>query len=118
MIIAKKIIKKHFNKNIVMFEEDWRSYQSSTKYWICNKLLAAGDNIVRDHDHITEKCRGSVHWRCNINLKLTKKVPVIFHNLKGYDSHLILHKIGNFDVKIRAIPNGLEKYMALQLTMI
>ena len=40
---------------------------------------------VGDHDHITGK-----YWSCNINLKLTKKNPVIFHNLKGYDSRLIM----------------------------
>ena len=46
---------------------------------------------------------------CNINLKLTKKIPVIFHNLGGYDSHLIIKEIG--DVKVSVIPNGLEKYI-------
>ena len=75
-------------------------------------MFTAGDNKVRDHDHVTEKYRGSVHWNCNINLKLTKKLPVIFHNLKGYDSHSIMQEIGKFDVKINVIPNGLEKYIA------
>ena len=56
--------------------------------------------------------RGSAHWSCNINFNLTKKVPVIFHNLRGYDSHLIIKEIGKFDVKVSVIPNGLEKYMA------
>ena len=42
---------------------------------------------------------------------MTKKVPVIFHNLRGYDSHLIIRKIGKFGVKVCVIPNGLKKYM-------
>ena len=42
---------------------------------------------------------------------LTKKVPVIFHYLKGYDSHLIIKEISKFDVNVRVIPNGLEQYM-------
>ena len=46
---------------------------------------------------------------------MTKNVPVIFHNLKGYDSHLIMQKIGKFDVNISVIPNGLEKYMAFTI---
>ena len=37
---------------------------------------------------------------------------MIFHNLRGYDSHLIIKEIGKFDVKVSVIPNGLEKYMA------
>ena len=51
----------------------------------------------------------------NVNLKLTKKVPVIFHNVQGYDSHLIINEIGKFDVKADVIPNGLEKYMTFTI---
>ena len=38
--------------------------------------------------------RGSPHWSCNISPKLTKTVLVIFHNLKGYEGHLIMQEIG------------------------
>ena len=81
------VTKKHFNKNLVMSEKDEQIFQSSNKCWICDKLFDTGDNKVRDHCHITGNYRGSAHWSCNINLRLTKKVPVIFHNLRGYDSH-------------------------------
>ena len=81
----------------------------------CNKLFDFGDNKVRDHCHITREYRGSAHWSCNINLKLTKKIPIIFHDLRGYDSHLIMQEIGKFDVKVNAIPTGLEKYMAFTI---
>ena len=64
---------------------------------------------------MTGKYRGSAHWSCNINLKLTKQVPVIFHNLRCYESHLIIREIGKFDVKVSVIPNGLEKYMAFRI---
>ena len=80
-----------------------------------DKLFDVGDNKVRDHCHVTGKYRGSAHWNCNINLKLTKIVPVIFHNSKGYDSHLIMEEIGKFDLKVNVIPNGLEKYMAFTI---
>ena len=42
---------------------------------------------------------------------------MIFHNLRGYDSHLIFHELKKFDVRIDVIPNGLEKYMAFILIM-
>ena len=61
---------------------------------------------------MTGKFRGTTHGNCNINLQLTKKVPVIFHNLRVYDSHLIFSQLHKFDVKISVIPNGSEKYMA------
>ena len=46
---------------------------------------------------------------------MAKKVTVTFHNLKGYDSHLVVKEISKFDVKENIIPNGLEKYMAFTI---
>ena len=106
----KKLMTNHFNKNLVMSVEDERILESSN--WICNKLFAPEDNELKDHDHVTGKYRGSAHWNCNINLKLSKKAPAIFHYLKGYGSHLIMQEIGSFDVKISVEPNGLEKHTA------
>ena len=79
------------------------------------RIKITDDEKVRDHCHVTGKFRGAAHWSCNINFQLTKKIPVIFHNLKGYDSHLIFSELNKFDAKISVIPNGLEKYMAFFL---
>ena len=109
-------MKKHFNKNLIMSEEEeQQQLHSSNTFWICKKLINNDDEKVRDHCHITGKFRDVAHWSCNINLQLTKKVPVIFHNLKGYDSHLIFSVLHKFNLKINVIPNGLEKYMAFFL---
>ena len=51
--------------------------------WICSKLIENEDNKVRDHCHITGKYRGAARWSFNINLKSSKKLVVIFHNLRG-----------------------------------
>ena len=40
---------------------------------------------------------------------------MIFQNLRGYDSHLIIKEVSKFDVKVSVIPNGLEKYMAFKI---
>ena len=95
-----------------MSEEEEHLFQQSNSCWICKKLIDNDDEKVRDHCHVTGKFRGAAHWSCNINLQLTKKAPIIFHNLKGYDSHLIFCELYKFDVKISVIPSGLEKYMA------
>ena len=39
----------------------------------------------------------------------------MFHDLRGYDSHLIIKEISKFDVKVSVILNGLEKYMAFTI---
>ena len=61
---------------------------------------------------MTGRFRDAAHLNCNINFQLTKNVLVIFHNLRGYDNHLIFNELDKFDVKVSVIPNGLEKYMA------
>ena len=82
---------------------------------ICKKRIDNDEEKFRVHCHVTCKLRGAAYWNCNINLQLTKKVPVIFHNLKGYNSHVIFCETDKFDVKISVMPNGLEKYMAFFL---
>ena len=108
------MIKKLFNKNLIMSAEE-EKFQLTSSCWICDKLFDAGDDKVRDHCHITGKYGGAGHWSCNVNLKLSKKVPVIFLNLRGYDSHLIMEEVSKFDVKVNVIPNGREKYMAFRI---
>ena len=99
-----------------MTEEEEHLFQESNNCWIWKKLIDNDDKKVRDQCHITFKFRGSAHWDCNINFQLTKKIPVIFHNLKGYDSHLIFSELHKFNLNVDVIPNGLEKYMAFYLS--
>ena len=81
-------MKKHFNKNLIITEEE-DQYQSSNTCWICKKLIDHDDKKVRDHCHVTSKSRGAAHWSCNLNVQLTRNVPVISRNLRACDSHLI-----------------------------
>ena len=78
-------------------------------------MFDVGDNKVRGHDHTTEKYWGSAHWSCNISIRLTKNIPVILDNSRGYDSHLIIREIGKFDVKESVRPNELDKCMAFTI---
>ena len=55
---------------------------------------------------------------CNINPQLTKKVPIIFHNLRSCDSHLISYELKKLDVKIGVTPNRFEIGMAFILNKI
>ena len=68
---------------------------------------------VRDHCHVTGKFRGAAHNKCNINLRLPRKLSIIFHNLQGYDDHIIFKELNNFIVDIAVIPKGIKKYMSI-----
>ena len=61
---CKKVMKKHFNKNFIMTEEQEEQFQSSNACWICEKLIDNDDEKVRDHCHITRKFRAAAHWCC------------------------------------------------------
>ena len=92
------VMKKHFNKNLALTAEENEEFERSSICWICGKLIDFNDK-VRGHCHISGKYRGAAHWSCNINLKISKNVPVIFHNSKGYDSHLIFKELNKFNCK-------------------
>ena len=61
------------------------------------------------------KYRGAACNRCNLQMKLTHKIPVVFHNLRGYDSHMLMQELGRFNKEINIIPNNMEKYMSFSV---
>ena len=107
----KEIISNHFNEELIMTTQDEEIYNNSKNCCICNEELKT--DKVRDHCHITGKVRGAAHNQCNLKLKIPKKLPIIFHNLKGYDGHLIFKELNNFDVTIDVTPKTIEKYMSI-----
>ncbi len=87
-----------------MTDVDEKGFRNAKTCHICRKEFVEDDK-VRDHCHITGKYRGAAHNKCNLNYKYKSKVPVIFHNLRGYDSHLIMQAIGRTNTEdISCIP--------------
>ena len=94
---CQKVMRENFNKPLQMTERDEEEFQKATHCHICDRIYKEDSVKVRDHCHITGKYRGSAHDYCNLTLQISAekiKIPVIFHNLKGYDSHLIMQEIG------------------------
>ena len=73
---CKKVMKKHFNKNLIMSEEE-EQFQSSNICWICEKLIDDGNDKVSGHCHIIGKFRGAAHWSCNIRKFRAPKEKVL-----------------------------------------
>ena len=73
---------------------------------------------MSDYSHITGKYRGAAHKTCNLLLRFSPKtatIPVVFHNLHGYDSHLLMQAISKVEGMVSCIPNNMEKYTAFSL---
>ena len=107
-------------KPITMTEQETKDHSKATHCWICEKELGnfKTNPKVRDHCHFTGQYRGPAHKSCNLKLKIkpgTTKIPVVFHNLKGYDSHLIMQKLHTAKGNISCIANNAEKYISFSV---
>ena len=107
-----QIINKDFNKKLKKTIGDENNCQNSEYCWICNEKIIK--DKVRDHCHIKGKYRGPAHKECKLKLKISRKLPIIFYNLKGYDGHLIFRELNNFkDTDIQVIPKRNERYVSI-----
>ena len=108
----KKII-QNFNKKMIISKKEQNDFKNAKSCHIFNKEYNNKDVPVKDHFHVTGKYRGSAHNACNRSYRLTNKIYVIFHNLRGYDSHLIMRETGKFNKNINVIPNNIENIWLL-----
>ena len=107
-------------KPIIMTEQNIQDYENATHCWICEMKLINNEKNpkVKDHCHFTGEYRGATHKFCNLKLAIKPnktKIPVVFHNLKGYDSHLIMQKIHKASGNITCIANNAEKYISFNI---
>ena len=135
-------------KPMELSEEQEAEFQATTHCYMCGQPFTAASyetgpadrtpeetkkklrvRKCRDHNHATGEYRGAAHAGCNINKKRLKHIPIFFHNLRGYDGHLIMrgihrhfgkkpnkkNKAENRCKNIRVIPNNMERYVSFQL---
>jgi len=73
--------------------------------------------MVIDHNHITGKYLGAAHNDCNLRRTTKVFIPIYFHNLSRYDSHLMLNVINKFGTgNIKVIPHTEEEYISFSKT--
>ena len=101
-----------FPKKILMTRKNIKNFKRATHCHICERELGNNENKVKDHCHLTGKYRGAAHESCNLNFKIPKFFPVIFHNLSRYDAHLFVKHLGASKGKINCIPNNEERYIS------
>ena len=137
---CQRVMRERFNKPLNMTTENERDFQNSSECHICERRFKLKDlvtldsppgngdnsdimNKVRDHCHITGEYRGAAHRDCNLKWAISPeklKIPVIFHNLKGYDCHFIMQKISDLirrdvNINVGVIASNFEKYIGFRL---
>ena len=108
------IYNKHFKneaKPLKMTKTDLTKWKETSICHICEKPVGKEDK-VKDHCHLTGEYRGAAHQECNLKYKEPSFIPVVFHNLSGYDAHLFIKQLGVTSGDINCIANTEEKYIS------
>ena len=73
---------------------------------------------VRDHCHYTGKFRGAAHNICNLQYKVTQKIPIVLHNGSTYDYHFVIKKIAEeFKGEFERLGENTEKYITFSVPL-
>ena len=87
---------------IPLTEEETEAHENQKICPICVQEFCTNENNkkafklkqkVRDHCHYTGKYRGAAHSICHLRYKISKEIPVVFHNGSAYDYHFIIKKL-------------------------
>ena len=71
---------------------------------------------VRDYCHYTGKYRGAAHSICNLRYKISKEIPVVFHNGSTYDYHFIIKQLARkFKGNFECLGENTEKYITFSV---
>ncbi|KYM96845.1 hypothetical protein ALC62_12487 [Cyphomyrmex costatus] len=93
--------------------DDWEKFNNATHCHVCKKPFMKDDKRARDHCHLTGRYRGPAHSNCNLNYKDSRCIPVVFHNLTGYDAHFIIKEIAAaYEGQVDLLPITKEKYIS------
>jgi hypothetical protein len=105
-------IEKLFKTNtpIIFTDEQRQLHEAATRCNLCKMNFSHDNHKVADHCNLSGKFRQSLCNVCNLKLQTPNFIPIFFHNLSNYDTHLIVTELGHDTQAIRLIPNSEEKF--------
>ena len=122
---AIKIINYKEKEMISLTDEETKSYEKQKVCRICKKEFITDKNDenkfelhhkVRDHCHFTGEFRGAAHNICNLRYKISKEIPVVFHNGSTYDYHFMIKKLEKeFDGQFECLGENTEKHITFSV---
>ena len=97
---------------IALTDKENKSYENQKRCYIWKTRLTKDNKKVRDHCHFIGKYRGAAHNKCNMNYKITKDIPVIFHSSSTYAYHLMIKElVKEFEGEFECLGENTEKYI-------
>jgi len=75
-------------------------------------------DAVKDHCHITGRYCRAAHNECKKKLRInpkTDQIPVVFHNLRGYDVHHLMQAMLQLQKEVKCVANNMEKYITFSV---
>jgi len=90
-------------------------FNTSTTCCYCGRAFGIPPELrkVKDHCHVTGKYRGAAHSRCNLAARESKIVPICFHGLANYASHLLTMAADKFPKNVSVIAKNAERFMSM-----
>ena len=95
---------------IPLTKSQLKEHKRATKCHISFK--ESRDSKVRDHCHYSGLYRGAAHSSCNLIYKIPSYIPVVFHNLAGYDAHLFIRELAKHTTHMGIIAKNIEDYIS------
>ena len=109
-------VKARISANVPMeplTKQQQEAFRNAKFCHICENPFSQDELRMRDHCHLSGRYRGPAHLGCNLNYKDSYVIPIVFHNLCGYDAHFIIKEIATaFEGKIDLLPINKEKYIS------
>ena len=112
---ATRIIDYEKKKMIPLTKKEEKNHNKQKVCYIYKKEFNTDDSDkkhhkVKDHCHYMGKYRGAAHNICNLRYKISKEIPVVFHNGSTCDYHFIIKELAKeFDGNFECLGENTEK---------
>ena len=124
-IMAKIIIDKPQKSMTSLTDEENKNNERSNHCHICiAEFIHDKENEkyrkyckVKDHCHYTGKYRDAAHSKCNLQYKVPKQIPGVFHNGSKYDYHFIINELAKGIEGITCLGDDTEKYITFKIPL-
>ena len=115
---ATKIINYEKKDIIPLTKKEEKKHNNQKVCYICKKEFDTSDkkrHKVRDHCYYLCKYRGA-HNICNLRYKISKEIPIVFHNGSTYDYHFkIKELVKEFEGNFECLGENTEKYITFSV---